>query len=99
MLTRIDLCGRVAAEADLPRPRVAGDPPVAAVQAIVAQVRAGGDAALRELTARFDRLEPGVDLKPLRVPSEAGRAALDALAPELREAMEIARANIEAYHR
>lgn len=99
MLTRIDLRGRVAAEADLPRPRVAGDPPIAAVQAIIAQVRAGGDDALRELTARFDRLDAGVDLDPLRVPAEACAAALAGLAPELRAAMEIARANIEAYHR
>ena len=99
MLTRIDLRGRPAAAADLPRPRVAGDPPIAAVQAIVAQVRAGGDAALRELTGRFDRLAPGVELDPLRVPAAECRAAWEGLAPELREAMQVARDNIEAYHR
>ena len=99
MLTRIDLRGRACSEADLPRPRVAGDPPVAAVQAILAEVRGGGDAALRELTAKFDRLEPGVELDQLRVAPEQCRAALDGLAPDLRTAMELARANIEAYHR
>jgi len=97
MISRIDLRGRALADVDLPRPRVAADPPVAAVQAIVAEVRARGDAAVRELTERFDRLE--APLGELRVPAVACADALDALAQPLREAMEEARDNIEAYHR
>lgn len=97
MLSRIDLRGRAPADVELPRPRVAGDPPVAAVQSIVADVRRGGDAALRELTERLDRLT--APLGALRIPTEACAVALDALPGPLREAMEVARDNVEAYHR
>ena len=99
MLTRIDLRGRRTAEVDLPRPTVAGDPPIAAVQAIIAEVRAGGDEALRRLTARFDRLHDGADFRDLRVSAEACQAALGGVPTELRDAMMLARDNIEAYHR
>ncbi|HEY2430132.1 MAG TPA: histidinol dehydrogenase [Acidimicrobiales bacterium] len=97
MLSRIDLRGRPLADLELPRPQVAGEPPVAAVQAIIAQVRAGGDAALRQLTERFDRQDQ--PLGALRVPPQDCASALEGLAPDLRRAMEHARANIEAYHR
>lgn len=89
MLTRLDLRGRTAW--DLPRPSAGGDAPLAAVQAIVADVRARGDAAVRELTARFD----GVELPSFSV-STAG--ALDRLPDALREALTVAAANIRAYH-
>jgi len=95
MLRRIDLRGRDLAHVEIPRPRVAGDPPVAAVRAILDAVRTGGDAALRELTARFD----GAVVDDLRVPAGACAAALAALPPGLRAAMDTARDNIEAYHR
>ena len=94
MLSRIDLRGRPIADVEIPRPQVAGDPPLAAVQAIIAEVRAGGDEALRRLTERFDRAV----VDELRVSAEACRAALDGLDPALRAAMELARDNIEAYH-
>ena len=97
MLRRIDLRGRVLGEVELPRPRMATDPPVEAVRAIVAEVRARGDEALRELTERFDRLT--VPLGDLRVAPAACRAALAAAPRPLRAAMEQAAANIEAYHR
>jgi len=97
MLRRIDLRGRNPADVELPRPRIAGDPPIRAVQAIVADVRRRGDAALRELTERFDKLES--PLGELRVPSTACATALRQLAPALREAMELALGNIEGYHR
>src|SRR5579872_7352913 len=97
MLRRIDLRGRNPAAVELPRPQVAGEPPVAAVQAIVAQVRAGGDAALRELTARLDRQEQ--PLGDLRIPPADCDRALAGLPTALRHAMERARTNIEAYHR
>ena len=95
MFSRIDLRGRPSAAVDIPRPRVAEDPPIAAVRDVIAAVRAGGDAAVRELTERFDRAV----ISELRVEPAACDAALAGLAPALREAMEVARANIEAYHR
>jgi len=95
MLRRIDVRGQGLADIEIPRPRVAEEPPVAAVREIIAAVRAGGDAALRALTAQFD----GATIGDLRVPPSACQAALAALPGELRAAMEEARANIEAYHR
>ena len=96
MLTRLDLRG-VAGDwrAKLPRPQAAGNLPVAAVQAILAEVRAGGDDAVRSLTERFD----GVDLDSLAVPAAEVEAALGSIPPLLREALEAARASILAYHR
>ena len=79
----------------LPRPEVTGAGPVAAVAAILAEVRQGGDAAVRACTERFD----GVTLDALRVPPAELDAALAGLAPLLREALEAARASILAYHR
>ena len=96
MLKRLDLRGRAGDLLDsLPRPSAALDPPVEAVKAIIADVRARGDAALFELTKRFDRVE----LDTLRVPQAGLDAALAGLPPLLREALEAARANIMAYHR
>jgi histidinol dehydrogenase len=86
MLHRLDLRG-VPADADLagrlPRPEAAKEPPVAAVQAIIADVRVRGDAALREYTERFDG--PVVD--DLRVPPADVEAALTSIPPLLREAL------------
>lgn len=97
MLTRLDLRGRAGAAltADLPRPAAAKEPPVAAVQAIIAEVRAGGDQALLDCTQRFD----GVALESLRVPTSEADAALAGIPPLLREAMEAARSSILAFHR
>jgi histidinol dehydrogenase len=95
MLRRIDVRGRGLADLDIPRPRVAEHPPVAAVREIIAAVRADGDAALRALTASLD----GAKVDALRVPPADCDAALGALAPALLAAMEEARDNIEAYHR
>jgi histidinol dehydrogenase len=98
MLTRLDLRGRdPGVPLDLPRPQAATDPPVAAVQAIVADVRARGDAAVRELTQRLDHLES--PLAELRVSAAECEEALAGLSPLLREALETAQANILAYHR
>ena len=63
-----------------------------AVAEIVARVREHGDAALRELTKRFD----GLDLNDLRVPAAEIEAALEGLDPKVREAMKIAAANVRA---
>ena len=95
MLTRLDLRG---ASHDwrrfLPRPAAAKEPPVASVQAILAEVRAGGDAAVREATQRFD----GVRVDALRVPPAEAEAALEALPAPLREALEAARDRVLAFH-
>lgn len=98
MLRRLDLRGVTSdLRAVLPRPPSGGNEPVAAVQAILADVRDRGDVAVRELTERFD----GVDapMGELRVPRAELDEALDAIPPLLREALEAARANILAYHR
>ncbi|MCE2511539.1 MAG: histidinol dehydrogenase [Acidimicrobiia bacterium] len=96
MLIRLDLRGRDGPVASrLPRPEPAPDGPLEAVRAIIAAVRERGDAALRELTARFD----GVELASLTVePAEIAEAA--ARTPsEVRDALAVAVANVESYHR
>ena len=65
-----------------------------AAQASLLDVRRRGDAAVLDLTERFD----GVRLEQTAVSSEAVRAALDTLEPGLRQALEIAAANIETAH-
>ncbi|MDP9404240.1 MAG: histidinol dehydrogenase [Actinomycetota bacterium] len=96
MLQRLDLRGVKAEDwrPGLPRPQAAKEPPVAAVQAILADVKAGGDAAVRQLTERFD----GVRIDELRVPDAELRAALAATPPALRQALEAARAAVLAFH-
>ena len=66
-----------------------------AAAAIVDDVRAHGDAAVRAQTARLDRVELTEDYA---VPAEEMAARLAALSPELRAALQIAAANIRAYH-
>jgi histidinol dehydrogenase len=61
---------------------------------IIARVRTDGDRALREMALAYD----GVSLGELEVPRAARRRALDALAPQLRSALERAARNIEKVH-
>ncbi len=66
-----------------------------AVAAIVADVRGRGDDAVRAHTSRLDRVElPAA----YGVPPEELAARLDALAPDLRASLELAAANVRAYH-
>ncbi|MHA6203916.1 histidinol dehydrogenase [Dyella soli] len=65
------------------------------VEQIIARVRAEGDLALRELSARYDR----ATLDGIAVTDEEFRAAEARLAPELKAAIEEAAARIEAFHR
>ncbi len=97
MLSRIDLRGASldGLRSSLPRPKAATEPPTAAVASILAAVRDEGDAAVRRFTKEFDH----VDVEELRVPDGDLQAALAAVAPLLREALEAARANIVTYHR
>jgi histidinol dehydrogenase len=67
----------------------------AAVGGIVADVRSRGDDAVREHTARLD----GLELPPAyAVPQTERERRLTELAPALRVALELAAANIRAYH-
>ena len=96
MLTRLDLRGdRGPVASRLPRPEAAPEGPLAAVRAIIADVRERGDDALRELTERFDDAEPAsLTVAPDEIAEAAARTP-----PEVREALAAAAANVEAYHR
>jgi histidinol dehydrogenase len=61
---------------------------------VIAEVRKGGDAALKLLTRRFD----GVDLETFAVAPEELSAARDALSIEQVTALERAIANVERFH-
>lgn len=69
----------------------------AAVLAILAEVRARGDAALIDYTRRFDRLE--VSPEGLRVAQAEIEAAAGRVEPALMEALRLAASRIEAFHR
>jgi histidinol dehydrogenase len=64
------------------------------VDAILAQVRDQGDAALLELTERFDGVRPD----PLRVPPQEIAAAWQACDPDLQEALKLAHRRILDFH-
>ncbi len=88
MISRIDLRGRTLSRRDLlealPRPELDVESATAAVEPILADVRARGAVALRELAERFDGVRP----EHLRVPAEAIAAAVDVLDPEVRAALD-----------
>lgn len=65
-----------------------------AVREVLASVRAGGDAAVREAVARFEHRE----VREVLVRDYGGEAALAGLTPEVRGALELAAARIRAYH-
>ena len=67
-----------------------------AVAAIIARVRSEGDAALQDLTARFDRHD--LDRSGWQIDRAERRAALDGLDKTLRSAIELAAERITAYH-
>ncbi|MCU1489992.1 MAG: histidinol dehydrogenase [Acidimicrobiaceae bacterium] len=95
MLSLLDLRGRRPGDPlELPRPDLGADGPVDQVREILAAVRERGDAAVIELTERFDK----VSLDELRVEQKELRAGLDRLAPALRAALEEARDSIAAFH-
>ena len=62
---------------------------------IIARVRAKVDAALAEYTARFDKHRL-VSENDWRIAPEDCRAAYEALAPDLRDALDVAAKRIEA---
>ena len=66
------------------------------VAAIVARVKAEGDAALADYTARFDRFD--LDASGWSISKEECAAAYEGLAPDLRAALDLAAERIRAYH-
>lgn len=69
--------------------------PEEAVRRILADVRARGATAVLKWSQRLDGATPAA----LQVPPEAIRAAYDAVAPEVVEALRLAAARVEAFHR
>ncbi len=66
------------------------------VAAIIARVKAEGDAALADYTRRFDRFD--LDASGWSISKQQCAAAYDALAPDLRAALDLAAERIRAYH-
>lgn len=64
------------------------------VQNIMQQVKTEGDKALLELTARFD----GAELTDLKVSEAEIAEAVDLVSDELKEAIQLAKSNIERFH-
>ncbi|MCF2706289.1 histidinol dehydrogenase [Arcanobacterium haemolyticum] len=94
MLERIDLRGSRSLEGRLPRASLDVEKALALVEPIIADVRERGAVALRDLAERFDGVRP----EHLRVPAVELKKAADALAPELREALEISISHNRAGH-
>ncbi|MCX8805207.1 histidinol dehydrogenase [Vibrio parahaemolyticus] len=83
-------------DAILERPAIAeGANITAAVADVIAKVRTQGDAALLELTEKFDRVKPG----SIRVPSKEINAASERLSAEMKQALEQAYSNIAKFHK
>ena len=70
---------------------------VSRVATIIAAVRNGGDAALLEFTRELDQ-HPGTSVADLLVEPPEMQAALDALEPDIRAALETAADRIRDYH-
>jgi histidinol dehydrogenase len=93
VLNRLDLRGATDLAALFPRPATDNDV-TAVVRDIIDDVRARGDAVLRDLTERFD----GCRIDDLRVPRAALDDALQRAEPAFRAALAYAAAEIRAYH-
>ena len=63
----------------------------------IRDVRARGDVTLAEMTQRFDRFD--LNAAGWRIDAAQCKAAYEALAPELRDALTLAAKRIEAYHK
>lgn len=66
------------------------------VAAIIARVKAEGDAALADYTAKFDRFD--LDASGWSISKAECAAAYEALVPDLRDALNLAADRIRAYH-
>ena len=98
MISRIDLRGRTLSSreltAALPRAEMDVEAALAQVEPIVADVRARGAAALRDLAERFDHVRP----HELRVSRSALTDALVALDPAVRAGLEEAIVRVRKVH-
>jgi histidinol dehydrogenase len=98
VISRVDLRGRrpgpEALRAVLPRAELDVAVALDVVRPLCEQVRTGGAEAVRELTRRLD----GVDVPTTRVPAAALAAALDALDPAVRAALEEAARRARMVH-
>lgn len=94
MLNRRDLRGVADIKGQLDRLKPVTDEPVDVVREILADVRERGDAALRDLTERFD----GVHLDEIRVSASSIDAALRTVAADVVSALREAADSITSYH-
>lgn len=107
VLQRLDLRGRVPQEvlsgssagrsvwADLlPKPTQGEAAPIGTVRDLLAQVRSGGDDAVRELTKRFD----GVDVPQARIGADEQQAAWKRIPERLQKALMTAQRRIADFH-
>ncbi len=93
-LPRLDLRGTDPAHAELPTFADLTDGPLEAVRAIIDDVRTRGDAALLDLTEKFD----GVRLPAIAVPPERVHEALAEVAADVRAALRVAAERIRTFH-
>jgi len=98
VIRRIDLRGQDLTRTELlgvlPRPEIGVDEAVQAVTPIIADVRARGAAALRDLSERLDGVRP----EHLRVPASAMTDALEGLDPQVRAGLEEAVRRVRVVH-
>ncbi len=96
MMRRIELArGERLTEKQLARSGGVDAEIIAATQRIVEDVRERGDAAVREYTARFDKVE----LSDMRVTSAEIEAAVASVGEEFLDAMAVAAGAIDEFHR
>jgi histidinol dehydrogenase len=93
-MKRLVYPGQENITAALARPSAAGRDIDGTVREILAMVRSEGDAALRKLSERFDGYAPA----SFKVDEETIQEAGENIAPELREALRQAYANISSFH-
>jgi histidinol dehydrogenase len=88
-------CDKTAQAALLMRPAISASESITrTVAEIIDNVKANGDAALREYSAKFDKTE----VQQLKVTEQEISAAAARLGNEIKEAMAVAVANIEKFH-
>lgn len=95
MLKKLDLrSGSGDYLSTLPRPKITTDLPLEAVRSIISSVREEGDAALIQLTEKFD----GVRLGSIPVEISELELSYKRISSELREALNLAAKSIFEYH-
>ena len=95
MLSIIDVRGQPASLSELlPKPGTPGGEVSESVAAIISEVRTGGDAAVRRLTAEFD----GVTRESLRISPDEISQAVARTPQALLQALTTAAERIRAYH-